>query len=101
MQVFFPLIGCHFRLKQDTRLLVPCIETNHKFLQYLNMPYDLNKVEVLLLKDGLFTIDKISGKRLETEIHFSYYYMNKTKGKRHRFSVLLQDINHQLNIYYG
>jgi len=112
MQVFFPVIGCHFRLNTEATFRVLTDKNNAKLLNYLNLlpgclpvsawekNTNIQSVELHLPKDSLLTLEGVKGTRLETEVFFYYYVDGTPGGKKYKFAILLRDINHKLDIYY-
>jgi hypothetical protein len=117
MKIFFPVIGCHFRLNEDAHIRLLTDKNNAKFLNYLNLlpgclPVaawerngNIQTIDVTLEKDSLMTIDKIHGKGLEAEVHFSIHVEGIVAGKKsrfavHKFAMLLKDINNKFDVSY-
>lgn len=112
MNIFFPVIGCHFRLEQRISIKLLTNKNNAKFLNYLNLlpgclpvsawekDTNIQTVEVEFAKDTMLTIDKIKGGDLDAEVHFSIYVDGISDGKKFKFSMLLKDINNKFVVRY-
>jgi hypothetical protein len=112
MQIFFPVIGCHFKLKSNANIKLLTNKNNAKFLDYLKLlpgclpvsawerNLNIQTIEVSLEKDSMLTINKIKGIHPDTEVHFSYYVGGKPGGKKYNFVMLLKDINNTFEVYY-
>ncbi len=112
MQIFFPVIGCHFRLDSEASFSLLTDKNNAKFLNYLNLlpgclpvsawerNLNIQTIDVVLEKGTLMTIDKIVGKDLNAEVHFSVYVDGSSNGKKYKFAMLLKNINNKFNASY-
>ena len=112
MNIFFPVMGCHFRLNSDTSLRLLTNKNNAKFLHYRNLlpgclpvsawekNTNIQTVDVELVKGTMLTIDKILGKELDAEVHFSIYVDGISGGKKFKFAILLKDINNKFDVSY-
>src|SRR5437879_2381227 len=112
MKIFFPVVGCHFHLNADAPVKLLTDKNNAKFLNYLKLlpgclpvsawerNQNIQNVDVILKKGSVLTIDKIVGNTLDAEVHFSIYVEGVVAGKKHKFAILLKDINNKFDVEY-